>query len=82
MKKRMFTWNAFLSVFGSIILLIGLVGCKGESEPSKGESAEHPQTEETKSEHPEHPQTESAKSEHPEHPQVEDTKSEHPEHPE
>ena len=69
MKNRMFTWKAFLSVFGSIIFLIGLAGCTGESEPPKGESVEPPQVEETKSEHPEHSQAEETKSEHPEHPE-------------
>jgi hypothetical protein len=68
MKKRRFTWRAFLSVFAGAILALFLVGCCGESEPPKGEHPELPKAEGTKSEHPEHPKAEEEHSEHPEHP--------------
>ena len=67
MKKRRFTWTAFLSIFAGVILALFLVGCSGESEPPKGEHQEHPKAEGTKSEHPEYPKAEEEQSEHPEH---------------
>ncbi len=68
MKKRSFTWKAFLTVFASVILALGLAGCNGESTPPTAEQPEQPAAEGTKSEHPEHPKAEEEQSEHPEHP--------------
>ena len=56
MKKRKFTWKAFLTVFASVILAFGLAGCNGESKPPTAEQPEQPAAEGTKSEHPEHPE--------------------------
>ena len=69
MKKRRFTWKAFLTVFASVILALGLVGCNGESKPPTAEHPEQPTAEGTKSEQPEHPEAEETHSEHPEHPE-------------
>ena len=56
MKRANFTWNAFLSVFASMLLAIFLVGCNGGGEPPAGEQPETPAMEETKPEHPEQPE--------------------------
>ncbi|MBW2216889.1 MAG: hypothetical protein JRF34_06810 [Deltaproteobacteria bacterium] len=69
MKERKFTWKAFLTVFASVILALGLVGCNGESKPPTAEHPEQPAAEGTKSEHPEQPKAEETHSEHPEHPE-------------
>ena len=56
MKRAKFKWNAFLSVFASIILAFFLVSCNGGGEPPTGEQPETPAMEGTESEHPEHPE--------------------------
>ena len=66
MKKGKFTWKAFLTVFASVILALGLVGCNGESKPPTAEHPEQPAAEGT---HAEHPEAEETHSEHPEHPE-------------
>ena len=69
MKKRRFTWRAFLSVVASVIFMLFLAGCGDQGAPPEEEHAEHPTAEETQSEHPEHPEAEDTHSEHPEHPE-------------
>jgi hypothetical protein len=88
MKKRRFTWRAFLSVFAGVILALFLVSSSGKCEPPKGEHPEHPKAEEEQPAHPEHPKAEEEQPEHPkaeeeqpEHPKAEEEQPAHPEHP-